>query len=353
MTRTIIKKREQSSRITEEAPLAHRWKRFASLFDISRERQQKVYEQIKEEALGDIDFWTLTVLSGIIVTLGLIVNSATVIIGGMLLAPLFWPVLAIAIATVRGYTKLFESGMFTLAKASVVILIVSFILGLFSPFTSFGNEILLRTQPTIFELFIALAVGFVGAFVVVWPGLTSAIAGVAIAVALVPPLATVGIGLASKAWYVSGSALLLYLTNLFAVVLAAILFFMFADFEPPTTEIGQQRKKKRIVYTLVLVAFVAVMLTIVTGQTVHVGNQRDVAQEVIASSLRDFLGIDVRDVSVRERRVTIEVDAVVRASQNIDRSKVNAIAQKLQSVLGKEVSLRITVVPTYDISSGG
>jgi len=56
---------------------------------------------------------------------------------------------------------------------------------------------------------------------------------------------------------------------------------------------------------------------------------------------------------VRERRVTIEVDAVVRASQNIDRSKVNAIAQKLQSVLGKEVSLHITIVPTYNISSGG
>ncbi len=327
------------------------WKRFASLFDVPQERQQRVYEQVKQNAVGDVDFWTLTVLSGIIVTLGLIVNNATVIIGGMLLAPLFWPVLVVAIATVRGYTKLFETAMFTMAKASMVILGVSFLIGLFFPFTEFGNEILLRTQPTIFELFIALAVGFAGSFIIAWPGLTSAIAGVAIAVALVPPLATVGIGLANKSWDVAGSALLLYLTNLFAVVLAATLFFIFADFEAPATKVGQARKKKRIIYTLILVAFVAVMLVFVTNQTVRIGNQQEIVREVIETTLRDIKDVKILDIHLQEQKVTMEVEAVVRAGQDIHHTTIAAVAEKLGNILGKETSVHMTIVPTYDISS--
>ena len=103
--------------------------------------------------------------------LGLIINNAAVVIGGMIIAPLLWPILALALAVIKGNGRLFIFLLFL--KASFIIFLVSFVIGVFSPFLGDSHEVLLRTQPTLFELFIALAAGFVGAFAIAYTKLSA------------------------------------------------------------------------------------------------------------------------------------------------------------------------------------
>jgi len=151
-------------------------KKYISPFFISKKRQEKVYCEIKESAKGDFDFFVLTVFSAIIITLGFVVDSSAVVIGGMLLAPLVWPILALSLAIVKGKSKVLQSSSFTLLKSTLVILLIAIALGFVSPNYALKNtEFLARTSPTIFELFIALASGFVGAFIIAYPKIGSSI----------------------------------------------------------------------------------------------------------------------------------------------------------------------------------
>ena len=89
-------------------------KRCIGPFCVDEDRQKKVYNEIKESAKGDFDFFVLTIFSGIIITLGLVVDSSAVVIGGMLLAPLVWPILSLSLGIVKGRSKLIQDSSFTL-----------------------------------------------------------------------------------------------------------------------------------------------------------------------------------------------------------------------------------------------
>jgi uncharacterized membrane protein len=118
-------------------------------FSVDCKRQEKVYEEIRESAKGDFDFYVLLISASIIITLGLIINSSSVVIGGMLLAPLVWPILALSMGIIKGRSKLLQESVFTLLKSTILILVIAIFLGLIAPdYTLKGNEFLSRTAPT-------------------------------------------------------------------------------------------------------------------------------------------------------------------------------------------------------------
>ena len=160
---------------------------------IDDERQSKIIQEINDRAIPDLGFMLLTIFSTLIVAFGLIIDNSAVVIGGMIISPLLWPILALSLAVIKGRTKALKKNLFTLLKVTLVIFLVAFVVGIFSPFLGESNEVLLRTEPTLFELFIALAAGFIGTFAVAHPKLSGALAGVVAAVALVPPLAVMGV----------------------------------------------------------------------------------------------------------------------------------------------------------------
>src|SRR5680860_555758 len=120
-------------------------KKMMDPFHLDCKRQEKVFEEIKENAAGGFDFYILTIFAGIIITLGLVVNSAAVVIGGMLLAPLVWPILCLSMAIIRGKSKLIQSSVFTLLKSASIIFVIAFLLGIISPqYYLLGREFLSR-----------------------------------------------------------------------------------------------------------------------------------------------------------------------------------------------------------------
>lgn len=168
----------------------------------------------------------LLVLSTIIATSGLLSDSAAVVIGAMLVAPMMNPVLAAAGAVVMGWPRRFYRAIWLVLVMGVAAVALSALITAFSPEIVFiPEQVLARTRPTYYDLLIALAAGSAGAYTITRKE-TSAIPGVAVAVALLPPLASAGVLTVAGEPWLAVRAMVLFLTNLVAMVLAGALTFL-------------------------------------------------------------------------------------------------------------------------------
>ena len=312
-------------------------------FCIDDERQKKVYHEIVESARGDFDFFVLTIFSGIIITLGLVVDSSAVVIGGMLLAPLVWPILSLSLGIVKGKSKLVQDSSFTLLRSTLLIFVIALSLGIISPdYALQGSEFLSRTSPTIFELLIALAAGFVGAFVIAYPKIGEAIAGVVIAAALVPPVAVMGISIAHNNINLAGGAFILYLSNLIAVTFSASILFLIARFKGPSSEKGQERRKSNIRWTLFFLLILAIPLFLITSNTIKESGQQKIVREIVSATIP---GVIITDVSIENKSEIAIINITVQYTDILTENQVNSLADTLSQKMEKAVVPRITVVP--------
>ena len=198
---------------------------------IDPEQKPKIYAQIYDTAdILSLNYWLGIIFSAGIAALGLVLNSPAVIIGAMLISPLMGPIMATGLALAAGDLYLAAKAMANLtASVSLAIAISAFIVWLL-PFHSVTAEILARTNPTLLDLGVALFSGLAGSVAVCrvggGDGVTT-LPGVAVAVALMPPLCTVGFGLGSGVnTRIMGGAGLLFLTNLVAIVASAFVVFL-------------------------------------------------------------------------------------------------------------------------------
>ncbi|MFN3523685.1 MAG: DUF389 domain-containing protein [Phenylobacterium sp.] len=152
-----------------------------------------------------------------IAALGLLQSSAAVVIGAMLISPLMGPIMAMGLALARFDPPSVRTAAGTLALGSAGAIAASALIVWLSPLKDVTPEILARTRPTLLDLIVAVLSGVVGAYVTITRR-GAVIAGVAIATALMPPLAVVGYGLATWSAPVAGGAMLLFLTNVVAIV---------------------------------------------------------------------------------------------------------------------------------------
>ncbi|HEY9874891.1 MAG TPA: DUF389 domain-containing protein, partial [Candidatus Obscuribacterales bacterium] len=139
-------------------------------------------------AVPSLNFYSLLFLSGVISTLGLLANSAATIIGAMIVAPLMGPIIAIAFAMISGNRRLLKRAIFTLLTGIAMTIIASIVICHLIGLSTLGSEIMARVSPTLIDLGVALAAGAAGAFAKSRKSIADALPGVAIAVALVPPL---------------------------------------------------------------------------------------------------------------------------------------------------------------------
>ncbi|MGB0757813.1 MAG: TIGR00341 family protein [Patescibacteria group bacterium] len=317
-----------------------------SFFRITEERQKKVYQQIRENAKADFDFYTLLVVSTVIITLGLYINSAAVIIGGMLIAPLVWPILALSLSIVKGHSSLFGTSILTLLKSTLIILLVSSIVGLITPEINLENqEILSRTQPQLFELFVAIASGFIGAFVVTYPKLGEAMAGVVVAAALVPPLAAMGLLMTSIDFAAAGGAFLLYTSNLIAITLSATVTFFLARFRGPATAEAQELQKSNIRWSIVFLVVISIPLLIITVDSVRIQQQRNLVEEVLLAKVD---AIDIQEISIDETGEVARVNVTVRSPYTLYTYQVEELTDIISRELGGSVLLQISVIPVIE-----
>jgi uncharacterized hydrophobic protein (TIGR00271 family) len=265
-------------------------------------------------AVTRVDHWawrfvTMLTLSVVVAVMGLALDSAAVVIGAMLLAPLMQPVLATGASLSMA---LFTKSMVSLAKvaaASLWCIGIAYLLAWILPDEGLTNEVLARTQPDIKDLVVALAAGAAGAYATVRADVSASLPGVAVAVALVPPVASVGITLRAGEEHLAQGALLLYLTNLAAIVFASIVVFVVTGFVPP-----RRLSSNLLRLTLAGVAAVAVVIVVAVPlyqasiESIDRNTEQRTAEEIVDRWLGDQAGSMERTVEIRRPTGQIVVE---------------------------------------------
>lgn len=185
---------------------------------------------IEANALPSRMYFIMNALSAIIASYGLVINSAAVVIGAMLVAMMLGPISGAALAIIDYRIPFLRKSLFTVLAGAAMVVLIGFIVGFIHQDTPLTNEILSRTQPTSMDLMIALAGGTAGAYAMISPHLSVAVVGVAVATALVPPLAASGILFAYGESTLGLGALLLAVTNIIAIQFTNALVLWFAGF---------------------------------------------------------------------------------------------------------------------------
>ncbi len=179
-------------------------------------------------------FTALMTLSVLIAVMGLLADSTAVVIGAMLVAPLMSPVLGAAAALVMGWPKRVLRQLAISFVAAGGAIVLAALTSLVFPGTTdpLPGEILARTSPNLLDLGIALAAGAAGAYAQIRRAASDALTGVAVAVALVPPLAVVGICLQLQLFSLALGAFLLFLANVAGIIMSAVVTFLICGLVP-------------------------------------------------------------------------------------------------------------------------
>lgn len=258
---------------------------------LPRENRRDVYVKLRENATPDFDYTVLITLSAAIAALGLILNSPAVVIGAMLVAPLMSPIVASGMALILGDARFLRFAFGSAMRGAIISIMVGVIVGLL-PGDNMTAEVLARTQPSLVDMGVALFSGLAGAFALTYWEAAGALPGVAIAAALVPPLASVGISFAEGDWRKGFGALLLFATNYITIALAGAFVFGVFGFRPnPTAK--SNRQVRLTSGRIAILAFVIVGL-ILTPTTVSLYREQT-RQEIISEALSDYFGSDDSD----------------------------------------------------------
>ncbi len=314
---------------------------FKSFF-IAEKRQTKVYNQIKNNGEGDFDFFVLTLFAGFIISLGIIIDSAAVVIGGMLLAPMVWPILGMALGITMGRSGILQKSLITILKATLLIIIISLVVGLIAPDLTIENkEFLSRTSPTLLELLVGLASGFVGAFIITYPKIGSAISGVVVAAALVPPIATIGLSLARGDFDSAAGAFLLYLSNLIAITFAASILFLISNLKQHS-ETATEKMKSGFRWSLLLLIIMIIPLVLTTIQTASSVKKTTIIKDVVNSSLSN---VSISDLKTDERNGITTISLTLQAKENVSEEQIKAVESVLNKRLKNTIILNTTIIP--------
>ncbi len=210
-------------------PVTSKTARLRILVGLRRFRREALVDSVDQLAvLAKVDdesglsarFIFMTLMSAGIAVLGLLLSSPAVVIGAMLLSPLMGPIIGAGFALAVGDANELRRCARTLMVGTLLGIAISAAIVFLSPIQTVTSEVASRTRPNLFDLLVALFSALAGAYAMI-RGREGTIVGVAIATALMPPLAVIGFGLATANWTVFGGSLLLFITNLMTIALAA------------------------------------------------------------------------------------------------------------------------------------
>jgi uncharacterized hydrophobic protein (TIGR00271 family) len=294
------------------------------------EEFRDLYQILRDNAQPTAPYLTLMVLSTLLAAIGLFANSTPVIIGAMILAPMMAPIVSLAMAVLRQDVSLLRNSARTLLYGMVLALGFSALAGWLMPMRVITPEIAARLSPTLLDLGVAVISGCAGAYAHAREEIAKSLAGVAIAVALVPPLAVAGIGIGWLDWSILWGAMLLFLTNLAGMLLMAGLTFLLLGYAP------FERARKGLLATLIIVCVLCIPLAL--------GFARMTKEQSIVRALEGKIveSVTIRNVVVRSGD-PVRLSMRLVAPSAIDDEAINRIKAAIEDHLGYSVELETTM----------
>jgi uncharacterized hydrophobic protein (TIGR00271 family) len=256
---------------------------FRERFNLDEDKadEQIIVETIKRDVhFKGPNLWAL-IFAIFIASIGLNVNSTAVIIGAMLISPLMGPIMGIGLGVAINDFDLLKKGIKNVLIASIVSILASALYFSLTPLHDTNSELLARTNPSLWDVFIAFFGGLAGIVALTRRERSNVIPGVAIATALMPPLCTAGFGLAMGKWYFLLGALYLFFINSLLICFATILIVKKLHFHKK--EFGSIEKQKRVIRSIWLIVIVTIIPSIylayrVVQRSIFEGNAKSYVQ---------------------------------------------------------------------------
>jgi uncharacterized hydrophobic protein (TIGR00271 family) len=267
-----------------------------------------------ERAAKASAFWPLLILSTVIAGGGVIENSTATVVGAMIIAPLGTPIFGAALAIAIGYRRRLLGALGFLVLGVAVAIAIGALMGSLLPERippALNPQITGRTSPTILDLVIALATGAAGAYGLVRRDVAAVLPGVAIAISLVPPLAVVGITLGEGAGDLALGALLLFLSNVVAILVAGVLVFTAAGYREQAAELEPGLRSRATWIVLVGTAMLLIPLGVASYRVVEYDRWTGAAT---AATQRWVTGSDWRYSSIQTNGSTIVITIAGRGA---------------------------------------
>jgi len=323
------------------------WGLFDALPTLTVAEQSEVYRNVRRGARPRVDFFVMSGLAAAIAALGLLLNSPAVIIGAMLVAPLMQAIIGLGLGVVQGNLRLLRLAVSATLRGALLAIAVGLLMGLAVPDGSPTAEMLSRTHPTLLDLGVALVSGAAGAYALCRKDVSAALPGVAIAAALMPPLATVGLGLALGSSHIAVGALALFLTNLVATSAAGGLVFLWLGFRPAPGKQKHKRVFRSGVLGMValLVAISAVLGALTVSALREAAFQRTV-QAALAEEVATMGQVELANWQITgDDGETVHMEVHVRATRPVLYQETVDLQARLALRLQRPVALALTVIP--------
>jgi len=279
-------------------------------------------------------FLLLQVLAVVIAVMGMSLDSSAVVIGAMLVAPLMAPLMGVAAAAALAMPS-------NLARTAVVVaigafgsVVTAFVLAALLPDGELTAEVLARTAPDLRDLVVAIAAGAAGSFATVREDVSSALPGVAVAVALVPPLGAIGMTLEAGRPDLAEGAGLLFATNLVAIVAASIVVFLLSGFVPE--RLSSWRRRRAVMLFVVTPSIVAVAIPLGLRSVAVADGARE--RRMVEDVVRAWLGSSPDQID----NVRLTDDGVrVELSGPVPPPPAEPVSSQLEAAIGRPVSVDI------------
>jgi uncharacterized hydrophobic protein (TIGR00271 family) len=303
----------------------------------------EVYRDAYEGRQFDLIYLAMLVMASLIALLGLLENSAAVIIGAMLISPLMGPILGCGLALTIADWPVGRKSLRNVLLSVAEVVFITAMAALLSPLKDPTAEILARTNPNLLDLFIALFSGAAGTLAMTSrkSGMTI-LPGVAIATAVVPPLSVAGYGLSTRQWTIAGGSLMLFFTNFAAIVLSAALVFLLVGFRP-------RERDAEGPHTLIIRYRIAIALLVIAALAYPLF--RTLSRAARQASLRRQVAVELRQHFGRARQRQLDrfeitpqgdalnISAVVETAQYISPNEIGRATADLSARLGQPVRL--------------
>jgi uncharacterized hydrophobic protein (TIGR00271 family) len=315
----------------------------------SSQERKEIISEITESASPGFDFFLLVVLSCSIATMGLITNSPAIIIGAMLVAPLMSPLIGLGVASIMGSGRLVESALSALLRGAALAILLSAVMTVVNrdlPFVVLQElpaEVLARTHPSPIDLVVALAGGLAAAYAMTRPKISAALPGVAIATALMPPLCTIGIGLALERLDVAGGAALLFVTNAITIAFAAALVFFLQGFTPER-QLQGQIIPRTLISSASLTIVLLIPLSFYSIKFFNEASENRMINEVVAAEVSHMNGSELVELNVQHVEDRLDMVVTVRTNIPLRYEQVTGLQKSIATSLQKPVSLKVNQV---------
>lgn len=281
-------------------------------------------------------FIILMILSTLLATVGLFQDSTPSVIGAMILAPLMAPIISLSMGVTRSDNMLTQRSIKTLGLGIVSALIFSSLLTLLIPLDIQTSQMSSRVHPNLLDLFVAIFSGIAGAYASSKEEVAKSLAGVAIAVALVPPLAVVGIGIGwGDLSMILGSSLL-FLTNLFGMILSASLTFLFLGFAPI------HRAKKGILYSATILLLLSIPLYFSFQSLISQSNDYNILRNIEINKINTKnIKINILGVN-NSTKNSVDLEIEIISKQLLEEKDYELLKANIVQKLHKDIILTIS-----------